>query len=327
MEILITESIEGQALKTLEERYVVLRDANLWKNPRELSARIARASAVIIRNQTKIDSDVLCKAEALLVIARAGAGYDNIDIEAASKAGVVVTYTPNENSISTAEHAFGLILSLYRKIPASHISVAKGAWDRYDFVGHELFGKTLGILGLGKVGGRLALRARAFGMKVVAYDKFLSPNNYLATETGVILKGLEDVLKEADIVSCHLPSDMSTRGLLDFTKFALMKSQAIIINTSRGDVIVEKDLVRALKEGVIAGAGLDVREKEPPAESELNQLDNVVLTPHVAGLTIEAQEKVVESLVGDVEKVLRGQPAMNFVNFPLPQKGAITNVK
>ncbi len=236
-------------------------------------------------------------------------------------------YAPNENSISTAEHAFALILSLYRKIPAGHFSTAKGGWDRYKFVGNELFGKTLGVLGLGKVGARLAFRAKAFGMRVFAYDRFLSPYEYLVTESGAELKSLDEVLSSSDIISCHLPLTKETRGFLDYSRFRQMRKGAIIVNTGRGELIVEKDLIRALKEGVIAGAGLDVREMEPPAESELNGMENVILTPHIAGLTVEAQEKVIDSVAGDVSRVLQGLPAVNYVNFPLPMIEGVRNGK
>ncbi len=327
MDIVITENIDGCAIKSLENRYKVLRDETLWKDSKSLSKRLSDAKAVIVRNQTRVDSQLLKSASSLLIIGRAGVGYDNIDVDAASKSGIVVSYTPNENSISTAEHAFALILGLYRKVPAGHFSTINGEWDRYSFVGHELFGKTLGILGLGRVGARVAVRARAFGMKVIAYDRFLSRHEYPVTETATELRDLKDVLTEADIVSCHLPLKDDTGGLIDYSKLKLMKKSAIIVNTSRGEVIVESDLIRALKEGVIAGAGLDVREKEPPVESELNHMGNVVLTPHVAGLTVEAQEKVVETVANDVDRVLQGLAALNYVNFPLPRVGAIRDDK
>lgn len=321
MDILITENIEGAAIDRLKTRFEVLRDGNLWKDRDKLKDQLARARAVIVRNQTKVDGPLIEAAESLVVIGRAGVGYDNIDVKAASQRGIVVSYAPNENTISTAEHAFALILGLYRKIPCAHVSTAGGGWDRYNLVGRELYGKTIGILGFGKVGARLAVRARAFGMKIVAYDKFLAPLDYTVTETGAKLMPLEEVLAKSDIVSCHLPRNEDTIGLMDYSRLKLMKPGAVIVNTGRGEAIVEKDLIRALKEQVIAGAGLDVRETEPPEESELNHMDNVILTPHVAGLTTEAQEKVIESVAADVTRVLGGQSAVNYVNFPLPNKG------
>ena len=321
MDIIITEKISGKAIEELKKTYDVLGDEDLWKDRDSLSRRISEAKAMIVRNQTKVDGKLLEATQSLLVIGRAGVGYDNIDVEAASKHGIVVCYAPNENSISTAEHAFALILALYRKIPAGHLSTANGHWDRFKFLGNELFGKTLGILGLGKVGARVAIRARAFGMKIIAYDKFLSRYGYLVTEAGADLKSLDEVFVNADVISCHLPLTDETRGMVNYSKLQLMKMGSIIINTGRGELIVERDLVRALREGIIAGAGLDVREKEPPPESELNRMENVVLTPHVAGLTVEAQEKVIVSVAGDVRRVLEGLAAVNYVNFPLPKKG------
>ena len=322
MDVLITENIDGEAIGRLETQFKVLRDGNLWKEREKLVGHIEKAKAIIVRNQTKVDSQLIEAAKSLVIIGRAGVGYDNIDVKAASKRGIVVSYAPNENTISTAEHAFALMLGLYRKLPRSHVSTAGGEWDRYNFVGHEMYGKTLGILGFGKVGSRVAMRAKAFGMKVIAYDKFLAPLDFTVTESGAVLMSLEDVLANSDIVSCHLPRNEDTIGLIDYSRLKLMKPGAVIINTGRGETILEKDLIRALKENVIAGAGLDVREKEPPSETELNRMNNVILTPHVAGLTIEAQEKVIDSVAADIARVLRGEAAVNYVNFPVPNTGA-----
>jgi D-3-phosphoglycerate dehydrogenase len=321
MDVLITENIDGEAIGRLETQFKVLRDGNLWKEREKLVGHIEKAKAIIVRNQTKVDSQLIEAAKSLVIIGRAGVGYDNIDVKAASKRGIVVSYAPNENTISTAEHAFALMLGLYRKLPRSHVSTAGGEWDRYNFVGHEMYGKTIGILGFGKVGARVAMRAKAFGMKVIAYDKFLAPLDFTVTESGAVLMSLEDVLANSDIVSCHLPRNEDTIGLIDYSRLKLMKPGAVIINTGRGETILEKDLIRALKENVIAGAGLDVREKEPPSETELNRMNNVILTPHVAGLTIEAQEKVIDSVAADIARVLRGEAAVNYVNFPIPNTG------
>lgn len=321
MDILITENIEGQAIARLEKQFEVLRDGSLWKERDKLAGYLSKAKAVIVRNQTKVDSQLIEAARSLKIIGRAGVGYDNIDVRAASKNGIVVSYAPNENTISTAEHTFALMLEMFRKLPAAHISTTGGKWDRYTLMGHEIYGKTLGILGFGRVGARVASRARAFGMKVIAYDKFLSPLDYTVTETGAELMELEEVLANADVVTCHLPLKDDTIGLMNYARLKLMSPEAILINTGRGETVVEKDLIRALKENLIAGAALDVREKEPPVESELNHMDNVILTPHIAGLTVEAQEKVINSVAADVARVLGGQAAVNYVNFPVPNKG------
>lgn len=321
MDILITENIDGAGIAALESKFRVLRDGSLWKERDKLTALLSEAKAIIVRNQTKIDAKLIEAAGSLKIIGRAGVGYDNIDVQAASRRGIVVSYAPNENTISTAEHTFALILGLYRKLPSAHASTCGGKWDRYSFIGHELYGKTIGILGFGKVGARVAMRARAFGMTVLAYDKFLSPLDYYVTETGAQLTTLEEVLAKADVLSCHLPRNEDTIRIVNYSNLKLMKPDSIIINTGRGEAIVEKDLVRALKEKVVAGAALDVREKEPPMESELARMGNVILTPHIAGLTIEAQEKVIGSVAADVTRVLSGQAAVNYVNFPVPKTG------
>jgi len=255
------------------------------------------------------------------VVGRAGAGYDNIDVPAASQAGVVVSYSPEENAVSVAELVFGLILALARKIPGADRSVKSGGWERKKYHGVELMGKTLGIWGLGKIGFRVALRGKAFGMRLLAYDAYLSPTTLHVTESGATLTSLDQLLAEADFLSVHLPLTEETRGILNLQIFRKMKPSAFIINTSRGEVLIEEDLFQALKQGRLAGAALDVREKEPPSTaSPLHGLDNVILTPHTAGLTYEAQEKVVDAVSEDVDRILSGQPALRFVNFALPKK-------
>ena len=317
MDILITEEINGSAIDKLSETYTVYKDYKLWKNIDELIELLPDTKAVIVRNMTRVDDRFIQAAGSLKVIGRAGIGYDNINIELASKKGIVVCYTPEENTISTAEHAFGLLLALYRKIPAAHCSTQQGNWQRQKFMGNELYNKTIGILGLGKIGFRVAQRAKAFGMKINVFDKYLSKNDFVVTESGANLISLDDLLKNSDIVTNHLPLNPGTINLMDINKFKLMRPGSVFINTGRGETVVEKDLIEALKSKIISGAALDVRIKEPPGQDELNEMENVILTPHIAGLTIEAQNKVVETLAADVERVLKNIPALNFVNFPI----------
>jgi phosphoglycerate dehydrogenase-like enzyme len=234
---------------------------------------------------------------------------------------VVVSYSPEENAVSVAEHVFALLLALARKIPGADHSVKSGGWERKKYHGLELMGKTLGIWGLGKIGFRVALRAKAFGMRLLAYDAYLSATSLHVTESGAALVSIDHLLAEADFLSVHLPLTEETRGILNMQVFRKMKPSAFIINTSRGEVLIEEDLFQALKQGQLAGAALDVREKEPPSTaSPLHGLDNVILTPHTAGLTYEAQEKVVDAVSEDVDRVLSGQPALRFANFALPKK-------
>jgi D-3-phosphoglycerate dehydrogenase len=319
--ILIAEDVTGSGVDRLKQKYQVESDWDLWKKIPQLKDALRDADALLVRNQTKVNADLLDQARLLKIIGRAGAGYDNVDVEAASQVGVVVCYSPEENAVSVAEHVFGLLLALARKIPGADRSVKNGGWERKKYHGFELMGKTLGILGLGKIGFRVALRAKAFGMRLLAHDAYLSSTSLHVTESGATLVAMDQLLAESDFLSVHLPLTLETRGLLNRQSFSKMKPTAFIINTSRGEVLVEKDLALALQQGQLAGAALDVREKEPPAaDSPLNGLDNVILTPHTAGLTYEAQEKVVEAVAEDVDRVLSGQPALRFVNFALPKK-------
>jgi len=319
--VLICEDVTGTGIDRLKEKYHLEFAPDLWKRVPELEEKVQGCEGLIVRNQTKVNASLLSKGESLQVIGRAGAGYDNIDISAASREGVVVTYSPEENAVSVAEYVFALLLALARKIPAADRSTKNGGWERKKYHGFELLGKTLGILGLGKIGFRVALRAKAFGMRALAHDVYLSPTSLQVTESGIVLVSLERLLAESDFLSIHLPLTPETQGLLNGEALKKMKPTAFLVNTSRGEILVEEDLARVLKQGQLAGAALDVRAKEPPlAESALNGLDNVILTPHTAGLTYEAQEKVVEAVAEDVDRVLSGQAALRFVNFSLPRK-------
>jgi D-3-phosphoglycerate dehydrogenase len=319
--ILISEDVTGIGIERLKKKYLVHADADLWKKDSELKDAVQGIDALIIRNQTKVTAALLSKARALQVIGRAGVGYDNIDVPAATQAGVVVSYSPEENAVSVAEHVFGLLLALARKIPGADRSVKNGRWERKKYHGVELLGKTLGILGLGKIGTRVALRAKAFGMRLLAHEAYLSTTHLHFTETGTCLVSFDQLLAESDFLTVHLPLSEKTRGMFNLKIFEKMKPTAFLINTSRGEIIVEEDLVKALQAGKLAGAALDVREIEPPpAGSPLYVLDNVILTPHTAGLTYEAQEKVVDAVAEDVDRVLSGQPALRYVNFPLSKK-------
>ncbi len=320
--ILVSEDVTGTGIDRLKAKYQVHYDPDLWKKVPELEGTIPGFEALIVRNQTKVNSGLLAKAKALRVIGRAGAGYDNIDVPAATKEGVVVAFSPEENAVSVAEHVFALLLALARKIPGADKSTRGGGWERKKYHGFELLGKTLGILGLGKIGFRVALRAKAFGMRILAHDAYLSPTSLHVTESGAFLTSFDRVLAEADFLTIHLPLTPETRGILNEEALRKMKKNAFLINTSRGEVLAEADLTKVLKEGAIGGAALDVREKEPPGESPLHGLDNVILTPHTAGLTYEAQEKVVDAVAEDVDRVLSGQAALRYVNFGVPKKRA-----
>lgn len=313
-DILISENIRGIAVDTLRSRFDTIFLPDLWKDPAELSKRIGDFRALIIRNQTQVTARLLAAGKKLVVVGRAGAGLDNVDVAAATQAGVLITSTPDQNAISVAELAIGLMLSLARMIPAANLDTRAGNWNRQQFLGTEVYGKTIGIIGAGRTGFLTARRAQAFGMKILAYDPFISRDNILLSELNAELVSLEDLLARADVVSCHLPATSQTTGLLNASCFRRMKPTATFINTSRGEVIVEDDLLDALRSGRIAGAALDVRTVEPPHAGELERLPNLILTPHVAAFTREAQDRVTRSICEDVARVLDGKSAQNAVN-------------
>jgi len=313
-DILITENIRGTAVDALSAQFDVKLAPDLWKNPAELLRQIGDFRALIVRNQTQVTAELLGAATRLVVVGRAGTGLDNVDIAAATKEGILITSTPDQNAISVAELTMGLMLSLARMIPAGNQDTKNGNWNRHQFLGTELYGKTIGVIGAGKIGYLTARRAQSFGMKVLAHDLFISRDNILLSELNAELVSLNDLLARADVVSCHLPATPETLGLLNGASFARMKSTAIFINTSRGEVVIENDLLSALKSGVIAGAALDVRSTEPPQPGELERLPNLILTPHVAAFTSEAQDRVTRAICEDVRQVLEGKPAQNPVN-------------
>jgi D-3-phosphoglycerate dehydrogenase len=320
IDILISENIQGAAVDALGERFRIAFLPDLWKDPALLAEKVKNCRALMVRNQTPVTRSLIDEAQELLVIGRAGVGLDNVDYNHAERSGVVVSFTPDQNAISVAEIAIGMMLSLARFIPAADADTKKGNWDRQRYVGTELYGKTLGIIGAGKIGYLTARRAMAFGMKVLAYDPFLSPHNILLSDTQAELVDLDQLLSRSDVVSCHLPSTPQTEGLLNRERFMKMKPGAFFINTSRGKVVVEQDLVETLKAGIVGGAALDVREKEPPLIGELETLPNVILTPHIAAFTHEAQNRVTAAVCEDVARVLDGKPALNAVKRTIPMQ-------
>lgn len=319
-DVLVTENIAGEEMDGLRASFDITFEPELWKSREKLLAAIADCRAIIVRNQTKVDRALIEAGKRLQVIGRAGVGLDNVDVKAASGAGVVVAFTPEQNAISVAELALGMMLSLARRIPAGDTSTKGGRWDRQLFTGTELFGKTLGLVGLGRIGFLVAMRARAFGMRIVAHDSFVSPDSVLVAECGAALVSLEELLEQADVISVHVPKTPQTEKMFHAASFARMKRSAYFINTSRGEVVDESALLTALRENRIAGAALDVRATEPPVAGELETLPNVILMPHVAAFTIEGQGRVVASICRDVAAVMRGEPARNYVNFATPRR-------
>lgn len=312
-DILISENIRGTAIDALSQRFDVAFEPDLWRDPQALAERISSVRALIIRNQTQITAELLKLAPNLTAVGRAGVGLDNVDLSACTKAGVLVIFTPEQNAISVAELTMGLIIALARHIPAADADTKHGGWNRQRFYGTELYGKSLGIIGAGKIGFLTAHRARAFGMNILAHDPFVSPDNVYMAEVAAELTSLEDLLQRADVVSCHLPSTPQTAGILNARLLSLMKPSAFFINTSRGEVVNEDDLCTLLRERKIAGAALDVRQKEPPLPGDLESLPNVLLMPHIAALTHEAQDRVNRAICDDITRTLQGLEPLNAV--------------
>jgi D-3-phosphoglycerate dehydrogenase len=277
-----------------------------------LLAALADASAVLIRSATHLDQEAIAAAPALKVIARAGVGLDNVDIKSATTAGVMVVNAPTSNIISAAELTVGHILSLARHIPPAHAALAQGQWKRSKYTGVELFEKTVGIIGLGRIGALITARVQAFGVRVVAYDPYVTAQR--AQQLGVTLLPLDDLLAQSDFVTIHMPKTPETTGMISDRELALMKPSAFIVNVARGGLIDEDALHRALVAGEIAGAALDVFVSEPPTGSPLLALENVIVTPHLGASTDEAQEKAGVSVARSVRLALSGELVPDAVN-------------
>lgn len=277
---------------------------------------LADANAVLIRSATRIDAEAIAAAPELKVIARAGVGLDNVDIKAATTAGVMVVNAPTSNIISAAELTVAHILSLARHVPAAHASLSGGEWKRSSFTGGELFEKTVGIIGLGRIGGLIAERLRAFGVRVIGYDPYVTPAR--AQQLGVEVLPFDDVIAQSDFVTVHMPKTPETTGMIGAAQLRAMKPTASVVNVARGGLIDEEALYEALAAGEIAGAALDVFTSEPPVEggtaARLLALPNVIVTPHLGASTVEAQEKAGVSVARSVKLALEGDLVPDAVN-------------
>jgi D-3-phosphoglycerate dehydrogenase len=303
--ILISEDVWGTPFQTLEGSFPITRNDDLWNNPEELKAALKDVKALVVRNRTKVTADVIAAAPNLKVIARAGVGLDNIDLNAADAAGVVVVAGLGANAVSVGELTLGLALSLLRNVPGHDVATRDGGWVRTP--GRELSGLTWGLLGCGATGVATAKLIQGFNCSVLGYDP------YAKNVQGVELTTFEDVLKRSDVVSIHMPSTPETNGSINAATLALMKKDAIIVNVGRGEVINEADLIVALKAKTIAGAALDVRAQEPPTTGEMETIPNLILTPHVAGITKESQLRINQILTANIELVLNSKPATHAV--------------
>ncbi len=281
----------------------------------ELLPRVRDAVALIVRSETRITRAVIDAAPLLKVVGRAGVGVDNVDVDAATARGVVVMNTPAGNTISTAELTFSMLLSMARKIPQASASMRAGEWNRKAFSGTELHGKTLGVLGMGRIGAEVARRARAFGMTVFAYDPYLS--NAKAQALDVRLASLDDVFASADFITVHMPMTEETRGMINAAAIAKMKKGVRLLNCARGGIIAEADLLAALQSGQVGAAALDVFETEPPpADFPLRDLPQVIMTPHLGASTDEAQENVGIEVADAISDFLLNGEVRNAVNLP-----------
>jgi D-3-phosphoglycerate dehydrogenase len=314
MHIVIADQLPASAVGLLKSLAGCTVDAQAGRAPADLARDLADADALVVRSATTVDEALIAAAPHLRVIARAGTGVDNVDVPAASARGIVVMNAPGANSVSVAEHALALMLSLARAVPAADAAMKRGVWDKKKLTGIELRGKTLGLVGLGRIGQEVAARARSFGMEIVAHDPFISEQ--VAGTLGVELLDLDGICARADYISLHIPATPETRHLFNRERLARCRKTARIINTARGELIDEAALAEAITSGQIAGAGLDVFETEPPRDSSLTALPQVVATPHIAASTVEAQEQVGLETAAAVRDFLMDGIIRNAVNFP-----------
>ncbi|MDD5044259.1 MAG: phosphoglycerate dehydrogenase [Candidatus Omnitrophica bacterium] len=315
MKILVSDSLSEEGLKILKEVKEFKVDVNTGLKPEQLKEVIKDYDALLVRSATKVTKDIIAAAKNLKVIGRAGVGLDNVDLEAATQKGIIVMNTPGGNTISTAEHAMSLLLSMSRNIPQASASLKKGEWQRNKFMGVELYQKTLGIVGLGRIGREVAKRAIAFGMKVLAFDPFLSKE--VAASLKVEVVELETLFKKSDFITVHVPGGAETKHLISDKEFALMKNGVKVINCARGGIIDEAALAKAVKSGKVSAAALDVFEKEPPPpDLELFSLDKVIVTPHLGASTEEAQVNVAVEVAEVVRDALLGRGIRNAANYP-----------
>lgn len=324
MKVLISDNISNVCKEILTAAKIKV-DVKTGLKPAELKKCIGEYHGMIIRSATKVTADILDAAKNLRVIARAGAGLDNVDRVAATKKGVVVMNTPGGNTMTTAEHTIALLVSLARLVPQATISMKAGKWEKKKFMGVELYNKTLGIIGIGNIGGQVAKRMQAFSMNVIAFDPFLSEDK--AKSMAVEKVDIKELFKRSDFITIHTPLTPETKGLINKKTIKTMKPGVRIINCARGGIINEKDLYDALVEGKVGGAALDVFEKEPPENNPLLSLDTVITTPHLGASTREAQENVAVAAAEQIVDYLVYGTIRNAVNFPSIPSDQITRLQ
>ncbi|MCE5262411.1 MAG: phosphoglycerate dehydrogenase [Deltaproteobacteria bacterium] len=312
--VLISDNLSVEGIEIFKKTPGIEVDIRTKMTPDELKAVIKDYDALVIRSATKVTKEVIDLADKLVIIGRAGIGLDNVDIPAATKRGIVVMNTPGGNAVTTGEHTIAMMLSLVRHIPQATASMKAGKWEKNKFTGHEFLNKTLGIIGIGRVGSIVADRAQGLKMNVIAFDPFITPE--AAEKAGITLATLDEIYAQADVITIHTPMTKETRGLVNAAAFARMKKGVYIVNCARGGLVSEKDLYDALVAGKVAGAALDVFEEEPPKNTALISLDNVICTPHLGASTDEAQINVAVAIAEQVSAYLTTGEIRAAANFP-----------
>ncbi len=312
MKVLVSDPLSEEGVRKLETEAEVDVMTNL--SPEELIEKIKDYDALAIRSGTKVTAEVIAAADKLKVVGRAGVGVDNIDIDAATKKGIIVVNTPGGNTISAAEHTIAMMLSLARNIPQANNSLKSGEWNRKKYTGVEVYNKTLGIVGLGRIGAEIASRMKSFGMHILAYDPFVTEER--AADLGIKLASLDEIFRESDFITVHTPLTKETRNLIDEGQIKIMKPGVRLINCARGGIINEEVLAKAVAEGRVAGAAVDVFTKEPPTDNPLIEQNGIIVTPHLGASTAEAQVNVAVAVADQILAVARGELPPNALNMP-----------
>ncbi|TVX92855.1 phosphoglycerate dehydrogenase [Paenibacillus agilis] len=313
--VLVSDPISDFGIQQLMDAPDIQVDKNTGLSEDELVAIIGQYDALLVRSQTKVTPRIMEAGTKLRVIGRAGVGVDNIDLQAATQRGIIVINAPDGNTITTCEHAFAMMMAIARHIPQAYEKTIKGIWDRKSFLGVELRNKTLGVLGMGRIGSEVAKRAKAFGMNIIGYDPFMTDER--ADKLGIKLGSVDDIIRQADFITVHTPLTPETKHMIARPQFEVMKPGMRIINCARGGVIDELALVEAIDRGIVAGAAFDVFEVEPPApDHPFLSNPNIIVTPHLGASTVEAQENVAIDVSEQVICILRDQPFKNAVNMP-----------
>ncbi|RBQ24235.1 Glyoxylate reductase [Candidatus Methanobinarius endosymbioticus] len=323
MKVIVADSINQKGIDNLKEVAEIIVDTNI--SPEELVDTIGQYEAIIVRSRTKVTREVIERADKLKIIARAGVGVDNVDVEAATEKGIMVVNAPESTSITVAEHTLGMMLTAVRKIAIADKSVKENKWEKTRFMGVELRNKTLGVVGMGRIGSQVVSRCKAFEMDAIVYDPYLPKK--VAKQMGVELDDLETVLKKADVITIHVPLTPETKHLISNKEIDIMKDDAFIVNCARGGIIDEEALYNALSNDKLGGAALDVYEEEPPKNSKLLTLDNIVVTPHIAASTKEAQRDAAIIVANEVIEVIKGGTPKNVLNMPVVDQKTYEKMK